>query len=159
MSYSKGKYKDYAQSWGDFEREYYQLLNAVDNLKEIICRKYQNFSKAERELGYHRAELRLRFDYHLIPPNLKGLKRLCKLLDISFHYAIFGGREEPYSVTDFTFKNFKKIYDEKYEGRKNPIVSELLRQVNKGRITAIPLKYLIRVAREQHVTIDWLIGG
>lgn len=157
--YFKEYYKSNKEKWGDFEAEYYQLLNTIDNLKSIILRKYTDFSKAERALKYNRGELRRRFDYLFITPNLKGLKRLCKGLNISYHYAIFGGEEEPYKDFEITFNNFKRLYREKYTERRNPIIASLLVCIKNKKTSSIPLKYLIRMSKEHRVTIDWLLGG
>ena len=157
-SYMKEWQQTCKDAWGEFDLEYYQLLFCNDNLKNIIYSKYKSIKECARALGYSEYGLSNRFT-QCEPPNMKGLRRLCKGLNVSFEYAIFGGHEEPYTVENITYNNLRKIYKEKYSGHKLHILSSLLYQTKTGHTKSIPLKYLIRIAREQNVTIDWLVGG
>lgn len=151
--------KSIINNWGDFDREYYILLNGIDNIREILYSRYGSLYNAEKCLGYYKHQLSLTYNSYRNPLNLKGLKRICKALDISFQYAIFGGTEESYKVDKITFKNLHRIYSDKYDGKKNPNITSGITQASKGKTTSVALKYIIRIAREQGVTIDWLLGG
>lgn len=157
--YMKAWYADTKDSWGDFEREYYDSINMVDNIRKILYKRYGSIYRAEKELGYIKGTLNRTYNMYMNPINLKGLKRICKALNISFQYAVFGGREESLSLQKITFKNLYQLYKNAYWGNKNPKVGSVICGAAKGRYTSVPLKYLIRIAREQRVTIDWLLGG
>lgn len=76
------------------------------------------------------------------------------------NYVVFGkDREEYTGPKEITYKNFIDMYNTAYKGRKCSSISSLLSMYNKTGHLQVPLKYLIKVAREQKVTIDWLIGG
>lgn len=143
-----------------FEEEYYILLNVCDRLSQFLRDKYGTFRAAERALGYTRGELYNRFEYKCITPNLRGLKKLCKKLDISLQWAIFGGDDKgTYGDKQYTYGNLKRLYESAYYGRKNPLITFLISHCRQGRLSCMPLKYLIRIAREQRVTVDWLVEG
>lgn len=154
----KEYYQTSKDAWGDFETEYYQQLFCNDNLRQLAIDKYGSIAACSRAIGLLEDSLYTRFS-RCEPPNMKGLRRLCKGLNVSFEYAVFGGRETPYTVENITYNNLRKIYNERYKGKKNVILSSLLSAVRRGHTKSIPLKYLIRIAREQNVTIDWLVGG
>lgn len=157
--YKKCRYQSAKDNWGDFESEYYILLNAVDRIRDTLIARYGYFAEAERRLGYGRTELTKRYSWGCIIPNIRGLDRLLRALNLSYQYIIFGGEETPYSINRMTLKNFEKVYNEGYEGRKNPRISAMLTKTKAGKCRSVALKYLIRVAREQRRTIDWLLGG
>lgn len=143
-----------------FDEEYYIILNVCDRLGHLLRERYKTYAAAERALGYCDGELYNRFDFMCTPPNLRGLKRLCKLLDISLQWTIFGGDDKGhYGNKQYTYGNLKRLYKSAYVGRKNPLIAALISHVTNNRLKCIPLKYLIRIAREQRVTIDWLVEG
>ena len=157
-SYVKEWQQTCKDAWGEFDLEYYQLLFCNDNLRKLAIDKFGSIAACSRAIGLSEDGLYTRFSQS-VPPNMKGLRRLCKGLNVSFEYAVFGGREEPYTVENITYNNLRKIYKEKYSGHKLHTLSSLLYQTKIGLTKSIPLKYLIRIAREQNVTIDWLVGG
>lgn len=143
-----------------FEEEYYILLNTCDRLSQLLKERYGSFYAAEKALGYNRHELYNRFEALCVTPNLRGLKRLCKLLDISLQWTIFGGDDKgTYGDKQYTYGNLKRLYNLAYYERKNPLITRLIHHCSAGRLSCMPLKYLIRIAREQRVTIDWLVEG
>lgn len=156
--YTKERYRDLT-NYLDFETEYYIILNCIDRLKSILIDRYGNLNRASIVLGYTARDLYRRFEYLCILPNLKGLAKLCKRLDISFQYAILGGDEEYYKVSKITFGNLRKLYSSAYVDRKNPLITAAICNAYFGRTKSVPIKYLIRIAREQRVTIDWLLEG
>lgn len=155
----KEYYKKYIDNWGSFDTEYYIILNCIDRINNILIDRYGSAYKASTVLGYAVGELNRRLNLECEPPNIRGLKRLLPKLDISYQYAILGEGERKYTVTGITFNNLKKIYTERYVGRKNPVLSSILCKIKNGETCSVPLKFLIRIAREQRVTIDWLLGG
>lgn len=156
--YMKEYYSTAKDSWGDFEDEYYILLNCLDRLQKECYDKYGSVYKAEKALGYCHGELMWRFNSG-ITPNLKGLKRLCKGLDISFQWAILGEGSKKYVCKDINFENLKKVYDTGYYNNKNMKVGAAICMARHGKTASVPLKYLIRIARQQRVTIDYLLGA
>jgi len=152
--------KDYVKQrnefWGD---EYYTLLDVTDRLVEEMKSKYRFISRASKAFGkcdkYFGNLLCL-----YCPPRTKTLIAICKMLDVSLQYAVFGGNKESFKdIKETTYKNFVDVYNTAYKGRKCSSVSALISSWKAGKSKYIPLKYLIKVAREQKVTIDWLIGG
>lgn len=157
--YYRQWYQSVKDNWGSFEAEYYILLNAVDRIREVLINRYGHIAEAERRLGYNRSELNRRFSSICITPNVRGLDRLLKALNLSYQYILFGGTETPYSLDKMTLKNFEKTYNECYQERKNPRITAMLTKTKAGKCRSVALKYLIRVAREQRKTVDWLLGG
>ena len=157
--YYRQWYRSVKDNWGDFESEYYTLLDAIERIRGTLITRYGRIAEAERQLGYARSELNRRFSSCCIIPNVKGLDRLLKSLDLSYQYIIFGGVETPYSLDKMTLNNFERVYNEAYAEHKNPRVTSMLTKVKAGKCRSVALKYLIRVARERRKTIDWLLGG
>lgn len=153
--------KDYVQlrneKWGD---EYYTILDTIDRLIEIIRDKYGSLCKASVHYGKSYAYFTYTLYTACKAPRTKTLKELCEFLNVSMDYVVFGTNKEEYTgPKEITYKNFIDMYNTVYKGRKCSSVSSLLSMYNKTGHLQVPLKYLIKVAREQKVTIDWLIGG
>lgn len=152
-------YQERMQNWQDFDSEYYTMLDAIDRLKESLEEKYGSLYKAGPALGYHKSDLVKRFTTCCVPPTIKSLVRICKGADLGLDYIVTGTGTRHCTIGEVTFNNLKKIWQEKYYGRRSPVLSTAICALNKGKLSSLPMKYLIRIAREQHVTIEWLIGG
>lgn len=155
----KERYSIKKDSWGNFSAEYYQLLNTNDRLIEIILSRYKSIFEAEKALGYKRGTLYSRFYERCCTANLKGLNRLLKALNVSFQYAVFGTGDPEYKIKDLTFKNLYDTYMSAYVNRKNPKVTAAICNAYHKKARAVPLKYLIRIARKQRKSIDYLLEG
>ena len=156
---AKDKYYAANSKWGDFEREYYTMLNAVDRLIELLEDKYGSLFSASKSLGFHSTYLTKQLSTLCACPRVTTLAKICKGLDISLNYAILGNGERQYTESTGSFNNFLSLYKDRYKGKHHRSLDVSIYRINQGTIKNLPLKYLIRVAREQHVTIDWLIGG
>lgn len=156
---TKDKYYTINSKWGDFESEYYTMLSAVDRMIELLEDKYGSLFKASKSLGFHPTYLTKQLSIFCACPRVMTIDKICKGLDISLNYAILGYGERQYTENTGSFKNFLSLYKDRYKGKHHMSLNVSICLINKGVIKSIPLKYLIRVAREQHVTIDWLIGG
>lgn len=156
---NKDKYYTANGKWGDFESEYYIMLNAVDRLKELLENRYGNLCKASKMLGFHKTYLTKQLSSLCACPRAMTVDKICKHLDTSINYVILGFGEQQYTDCSGTFNNFIRLYREKYSGKHHRSLDVAVCALIKGAIKNLPMKFLIRVAREQHVTIDWLIGG
>lgn len=152
-------YQTCNRKWGDFEDEYYIMLNAVDRLKGLLEDKYGSLYKASQAIGYHPAYLTKQLSTLCACPRVLTINRLCKHLDISLNFAILGHGSAQYTECTCTFNNFVHLYKSRYFGKHHRSLDVATSRMRKGEIKNIPLKYLIRIATEQKVTIDWLIGG
>lgn len=145
-------------SWQDWDREHFIILNALDRCNRLVLERYSSY----RQFGLQNGDS-LNHMYHtmnyIFNTNLKGLTKICKALDVSYQWALFGTGEMKFKVHQRTFKNLKKTWDEFYEGRKSFLISSAICQAVRGKTKAVPLKYLIRVARECNKDVDWLLGG
>lgn len=158
MMSSKDKYETINRKWGDFDSEYYIILNAVDRLKELLEDKYGSLYKASIALGFHRTYLSSLLSSRCMFPRVVALYKICKELDISLNYAILGEGDRTFRESEISFSNFLRMYNSTYRGRKHMSLNVSVCRYLQGLQQNLPLKYLIRIAREQHVTIDWLIG-
>lgn len=159
VSTSLKRYRDIKKVWGDFDREYYILLNCVDRLINLLKDKYGTLSKASIAMGYKsKVELQHRLKYKCIVPNFKGLKRICKALNISFDYAIFGEGLKEYKHSDtLSFNNFIETYNNYYWLNKHPLITQSIYDLSINKRQYLPLKYIIKVARDTHKSIDELV--
>ena len=155
----KDKYLTCNLKWGDFESEYYIMLNAVYRLKELLENRYGNLCKASKMLGFHKTYLTKQLSSLCACPRAMTVDKICKHLDTSINYVILGFGEQQYTDCSGTFNNFIRLYREKYSGKHHRSLDVAVYALIKGAKKNLPMKFLIRVAREQHVTIDWLIGG
>lgn len=153
--------KDYVvmrnECWKD---EYYTLLDTVDRLIELLKEKYESLPKASVAFGKTSSYFSARLQSNCAAPRTKTIKDICQLLNVNINYVVFGtdrgGYEGPVEIT---YKNFIDTYNNVYKGRKCSSISTILSNWDTRKYKQIPLKYLIKIAREQKVTIDWLIGG
>lgn len=152
-------YQERMQKWRDFDSEYYTMLNAIDRLKEALEGKYGSLYKASKALGFCQSDLTKRLATNCIPPTLKSLVRICKGADLDIDNIVLGTDKKNCTIGKVTFNNLKKIWQERYYGRRSPVLASAFCSINKGKLSSVPMKYLIRIAREQHVSIGWLIGG
>lgn len=153
--------KDYVQmrneKWKD---EYYTLLDTVDRLIELLKEKYDSLSKASVAFGKTSTYFSASLQSNCVAPRTKTIKDICQLLNVNINYAVFGTDRRGYDgPIEITYKNFIETYHNVYKGRKCSSISTILSSWDTRKHKHIPLKYLIKVAREQKVTIDWLIGG
>lgn len=155
----KDKYYTANSRWGDFESEYYTMLNAVDRMIELLEDKYGSLFSASKALGFHPTYLTKQLSICCACPRAMTIAKICKGLDISLNYAILGYGERQYTDSTGSFKNFVSLYKDRYKGKHHRSLDMSICRINKGIIKNLPLKFLIRIAREQRVTIDWLIGG
>lgn len=145
------------EKWKD---EYYTLLDAVDRLIELLKERYGSLCKASLAFGKSVTYFSSRLQSCCAPPLTKNIASVCRLLNVNIDYVVFGtNRGEYKGPAELTYKNFINTYHTAYKGRKCDSVSVILSRWDKRKEKHIPLKYLIKVAREQKVTIDWLIGG
>ena len=135
----------------DYVDEHFQIYNIIDRLRDICIRKYGYIGKASKAFGSRNLNKYLSSNAYSLGFNL--LKRLCKFLDISFQYAVFGVGDKKYVEQTITYNNFYKEYKKIYKGNTNRSV---YRNYWRG---SASLKYLIDVARKSGKTIDYLIGG
>lgn len=153
--------KDYVQmrneKWKD---EYYTLLDTVDRLIELLKEKYESLPKASIAFGKSSTYFSARLQSSCAAPRTKTIKDICQLLNVNINYVVFGTDRGGYDgPSKITYKNFIDTYHNVYKGRKCSSISTILSSWDTRKHRQIPLKYLIKVAREQKVTIDWLIGG
>lgn len=135
----------------DYEEEYFQIYNIIDRLREECERQYGSLYKASKIYGSHHLNKYLNTGAtHL---GIKMLVKLCKFLNISLQYAVFGGVNNNYNEQEITFNNFYREYKECYKGNVDHLVYHAYWK------KTMPLKYLIRVAKRSRKTIDFLIGG
>lgn len=156
-----GNKKEYViehnSAWKD---EYYTLLSAVDRLLHILYSRYRSLSKASKDFGKCESYFDKTLAAYSTPPRTKTLYNICKHLNVSMNYVVFGGSEETFKdCIELTYNNFIRLYNTAYKGHKHSSINALLCMWDRLPYKSIPLKYLIKVAREQKVTIDWLIGG
>lgn len=156
---NKEKYRACNQRWGDFDSEYYIMLNAVDRLKELLEEHYGSLYKASQELGYHKTYLSKQLSTLCACPRVMTIKKLCQAVNCSINYAVLGYGNRTYQDCTGTFNNLLQLYKENYKYKRHKSLNVAVTNLKHNRINNIPLKYLIRIAREQNVTIDWLIGG
>lgn len=155
----KDKYLTCNLKWGDFDSEYYTMLNAVDRLIELLEDKYGSLYRASISMGFHKAYLTKQLSTLCACPRVLTINKICKHLDTSLNYVILGQGERQYTECSGSFNNFVQLYKGSYFGKHHRSLDVAVCSMLKGKTKNLPLKYLIRIAREQHVTIDWLIGG
>lgn len=129
----------------------YQTLIIIDRLRDICIRRYGCLNKAAEAFKDMNLNKYLNSNAYSLGFNL--LRRLCEFLNISYQYAVFGGKEEPLSVTEYTYKNFYNEYKRIY---KDNVGHAVYQSYWKHRM---PLKHLINLAQRTGKTIDYLIGG
>lgn len=153
--------KDYIQACNDrWKDEYYTLIDVVDRCIDLLTDKYGTLYRASLAFGKSRAYFNKTLSCTYTPPRTVTLTNICKFLNVSIDYVVFGTNKEEYKgPVNITYKNFIDIYNTAYKGCKCPRLNACLCMWKKIPYKQIPLKYLIKVAREQKVTIDWLIGG
>lgn len=135
----------------DFEEEHFQIYNIIDRLRDECIRKYGCIGKASKAYGSRNLNKYLSSNAYSL--GFKLLVKICKFLDISVQFAVFGGEKQNYKEQTITFNNFYREYKECYKGNVNHSVYA---SYWKGRI---PIKYLIKVSKKSKKTIDFLIGG
>lgn len=140
----------------DCEEEHYQIYNIIDRLREEAQRQYGSLYKASKVYGY---ALNRYLSYDSVHLGFVLLVRICKFLNVSVNWAVFGGEKEPYIDQEITLNNFYETYKavNKNNCDHNVYVCWWFFQ-NKKR-TSMPLRYLIRTAKQSRKTIDYLIGG
>lgn len=147
----------YGDRWGD---EYYTLLDVVDRLIDLLTERYTSLYKASKAFGKHYTYFTKNLYTTCTPPRTKTIIDICKFLNVNMNYVVFGIDKGEYTgPSEVSYKNFMTVYNSVYKGLKCPVLNTLMCQWHKIKYKHIPLKYLIKVAREQKVTIDWLIGG
>lgn len=156
---SRDKYEAINRKWGDFDCIYYDILNAIDRLKELLEDKYGSLYKASITMGLHKTYLpKILGDCYMFP-RIPLLYRICKELGVSMHYVVMGYGDRTFTDSTLSFNNFLNTYDTLYKGEKHMSLNTSVCRFKQGLQKTLPLKYLIKVARRHRVTIDWLTGG
>lgn len=140
-----------------YDEEYYDILNAIDRLREECRVQYGSLYKASKAYGSHHLNKHLGTTAYSL--GFKTLTKLCKFLNISYQYALLGGVKENFEEQTITLNNFYRIYKEIYEGEVDPLVYHSCWRVWTKKSTTFPLKYLIKLAKKSRKTIDFLLKG
>lgn len=141
----------------DFEEEHFQTYNIIDRLREECQRQYGSLYKAAKAYGSPHLNRYLNTGAtHL---GLVLLLKICKFLDVSLQWAVFGGKKDSFIDQNITLNNFYKEYKEANKGNCDHNVYVCWWNFKHGRRASITLKYLIKTAKKSRKTIDYLIGG
>lgn len=141
----------------EYEEEHFQIYNVLDRLREECQEQYGSLYKASKAYGSHHLNKYLGATAYSL--GFKMLTKMCKFLNISYQYALFGGIKENFVEQKQTFKNFYKVYKELYRGDTDHVVYASYWFAKTGKQTTIPIKYLIKVAKKSRKTVDFLVGG
>ena len=140
-----------------YDEEYYDVLNAIDRLRDECVRKYGSLGQAAKAYGDINLNKYLNTCAYSL--GFKLLTKLCKFLNISYQFALLGGVKDNFVEQPITLKNFYKIYKEVYEGEVDRHVYHSCWRYWNNKTSAFPLKYLIKLAKKSNKTIDFLLKG
>lgn len=141
----------------EYDEEYYDILNTIDRLRDECIKIYGSIFKASKIYGSRNLNKYLNTNAYSL--GLKNLQKICKFLNISLQYAVFGGKREDYKDSINTYNNYYRIYKDIYKGRVDHSVYCCYWLAKNGKRSTIPLKYLIKLAKKSKKTVDFLIRG
>lgn len=164
MSFEINKYM---QEWREKQNEifkddcdwaYYCILNALDNIRQIAIDKYGNLNAAARAIGSSRKALVDFLDARYLV-GMRAFCKYCKAFNIGLHYVFFKKGERHWTIDKISFTNLKKTYDACYWMCKYYRIGNSISMAIARRTNTVPLKYVLKIAKEQRKTVDWLLGG
>ena len=136
-----------------YDEEYYDILTIIDRLREECVDRYGNLFRASKAYGDRNLNRYLNTNAYSL--GLKNLKKICKFLNISYQYAVFGGNKGVFDDSPITLNNFYRIYKRVYEGEVDKYVYHGYWRLKNKRSSTFPLKFLIKLAKRSNKTIDF----